>query len=309
MQKNMLMAIGGGGIGAAISMAFVAGSPGALLLVYITMLPLYLVAFSMGFSAATVACIAGMVIAAGLGGVINGLSFGVLHALPAWIVSWEWLASVREDGTGQKTAPYSLGRILGLVSVLAAVIILTGTLFIGSGGRGVLDVITSHIGGVFSAIGLDTTEPEVAQFRDSLVALFPGAMGVAWIAMTIVNALIAQRLLKRFGKNITDGPSFRNLSLPQWIALPMIGAAVAALAFDGDMGFIALNMTIILAVPFFFLGLSVVHWAIHRIEGFRIPLLIGLYMILLIFGWALVIVAALGMAEQWWGVRNRVATN
>lgn len=307
MQKNMLMAVSGGGLSAVASMAFFTGSPGALLLVYVSMLPLFMVAFGLGYTAGLIAFGTGLLVALGIGGTVNAVSYGILHTFPAWLVSRHYLNTTTDRNGQQSWAP--VGDALGVVALAVASIIVLGGLYIAGDVSNIRAVVSTHISNVFTIMGLELAKAEFAHLRDMLVTVFPAAMGVSWIVMTILNALLAQNLVTRLNTNVRPTPSFINMELPQWIAVPMIVSAVVTVATDGEIRYLAQNLTIVLAVPFFFLGLTVAHWAVRQVRGFRTLLIIGFYLILMISGWALAIVAAIGMAEQWWGLKGRFSQN
>ena len=64
----------------------------------------------------------------------------------------------------------------------------------------------------------------------------------------------------------------------------------------------------ILLVPFFYLGLAVVH-TFARDSRYRGWMLIATYGSMLILGWPVVLVAMLGLFEQGLGLRRRIAGN
>ena len=66
------------------------------------------------------------------------------------------------------------------------------------------------------------------------------------------------------------------------------------------------NLAMILAVPYFFLGLTVVHAWAHRVS-FTGTALVVFYLMLVIWGWAALIVAGIGVIEQWSGLGRRIA--
>jgi hypothetical protein len=303
MQKNMLIAVGGGSLSAVASMAFFNGTPGALLFVYMATLPLFLVTLSLGATAGMVACAAGLFVAFLMGGIFNAGSFGLLHAFPAWLVSKNCL--VQTDNPDGSKAWTPVGQVLGLLAMACGgIVLLTGFYVAGLDG-GIQGTIRTHLDEVFSVMALDLGDDAIGDLVAMLVSLFPGAMGAAWFMMTIVNALAAQSVLVRSGKNIRPTPDFKTFALPHWVAIPMLIAGVISLVSTGDVRYMAQNMTMILAIPYFFLGLAVAHWAIGHLRDFRIPLFIGFYIILVASGWALMLVTALGMLEQWAGLRNR----
>ncbi|NQV43403.1 MAG: DUF2232 domain-containing protein [Rhodospirillales bacterium] len=306
MQKNMIIAVGGGGLSAAASMAFLAGTPGALFFAYLATLPIFLVGFSMGPVAATVAGLGGFVMAGLLGGALAAGMYGLVHALPAWLVSRQSLLQTSTpDG---KTVWYPVGSILGSLSLFCAGLMGATGLFIMGNTDSLHGLVSEYLSEAFSFIAPAMTSVELGNVIEMLVSIFPGAMGASWILMLVVNALVAQRGLVRMGRNLRPSPRLKDLVLPQWLAWPMIGMAVLGLLASGDIRYIAQNTAIVLAVPYFFLGLSVVHWAVRRVT-FAGPLLVAFYLALFVSGWALLAVAAVGMAEQWAGLRSRFSTN
>ncbi|HRK95387.1 MAG TPA: DUF2232 domain-containing protein, partial [Rhodospirillales bacterium] len=92
-----------------------------------------------------------------------------------------------------------------------------------------------------------------------------------------------------------------------WLAWPLVGAAAVSLVTGGDVQYLARNVAMILATPYFFLGLTVVH-AFARRSAAKPALLSGFYVILVVFTLVVgAIVAGLGMIEQWVGLRERIA--
>lgn len=306
MQKNMIIAVGSGGLSAAASMAFITGTPGALLFAYLATLPVFLIGLSMGPVAATAAGLGGFVFAGLLGGAIAAGIYGLVHALPAWLVSRQsLLKTVTPDG---KTVWYPVGSILGSLALFCAGFMGALGLFLMGNVESLSDLLSGYLSDAFGFVAPALTAAELESMVGMMVSIFPGAMGASWVLMLVVNALLAQFVLVRMGRNLRPSPRFTELSLPQWMAYPMVLMAIIGLLASGDIRYIAQNTAIVLAVPYFFLGLSVVHWAVRRVS-FATLLLTGFYIALLVSGWALMLVAALGMAEQWAGIRNRFSTD
>ena len=303
MQKNMLIAVGSGGLSAVASMAFLSGMPGGLLFVYLATLPIFMVAFSMGIVAASIAAVSGIVMAGLIGGNLTAAAYGLFHALPAWFVSRQNLSS-RQAPDGS-IVWYPLGNILSALSILCAVLMIIGALvFTGNSVDTIEQSITQTLYETFSIMMPSLSDAEMLAMTGMLASIFPGAMGGSWVVMTAVNAVLAQAIVVRMDCNIRPTPRFMYMDLPQWAAWPLIISAVAALALGGEGRYMAQNVSLILATPFFFLGLSVIHWAVRRIS-FSFALLTVFYLIMVVSGWALMLVAALGMIEQWAGVRSR----
>ena len=78
-----------------------------------------------------------------------------------------------------------------------------------------------------------------------------------------------------------------------------------------ELKYIGRNLAMILAVPYIFLGLAVVH-ALARRLSFPGTFLAVFYIVLVYFvlgnsGWLVVVLAAVGMIEDWTGLRVRLA--
>jgi len=108
------------------------------------------------------------------------------------------------------------------------------------------------------------------------------------------------------GRNLRPSPAYAETTLPQWVSWPLVAAAALSLVGSGDIQFLGRNLAMVLAVPFFFVGLAVVH-ALARRVAYKGLILISFYVVLVLSGWAMVAVAGIGIAEQWFGVRNRFA--
>lgn len=303
MQKNMLIAVGSGGLSAVASMAFLTGSPGGLFFVYLATLPLFLVAFSTGPMAAGIAGASGFMIAGLLGGLIAAAMYGVVHAVPAWLVSRQVLSRQGEAGPWKP-----VGRVLCLLTLMCTAVLLGAALPAVSSTGGIAGAIEQHLLDAFRAMAPGMAANQRELLAATLTPLFPGAMGSSWVVMTVVNAIIAQAILTRAGKALRPSPVFGELTLPQWMAWPLIAAAALALLASGDAKYVAQNLAIMLAVPYFFLGLAVVHWAVRQ-ASMKGLVLGAFYFVLLISGWALLVVAAIGMLEQWAGLRGRFGGN
>lgn len=307
MSKDTLTALGAGALSAFASMAFLSGIPGALLVVYIAPLPLLLAGLAMGPQAASLAALGGIVVAGLAGGPMAGVLFTVIHGLPVWmIVRLALLRRTAEDG--DLSDWYPSGSILALISVYAAggfMVVMISAL---SEDGGLRVMITDYLGMLLGLIMPSMEEATMDQLIESVVPLFPGYMGVSWVVMVAVNASAALALLTRRGRLLRPDNRLDQLALPDWLSWLLIGAAALALIGTGEMQFAGRNLALILAVPFFFLGLSVVH-AVAGKTTFRGPFLVGFYLFLLLTGWIIFAVIAVGLAEQWTGLRRRLDKN
>ena len=86
----------------------------------------------------------------------------------------------------------------------------------------------------------------------------------------------------------------------------LFAAAVIGLVGSGDVAYVARNVAVVLLTPYFLVGLAVVHCFARQAHS-RNLLLIAFYSLLMIFFvFAAMLIAALGVAEQWVGIRRRL---
>jgi hypothetical protein len=129
-------------------------------------------------------------------------------------------------------------------------------------------------------------------------------MGTSWVVMAAVNASIAMAILTRAKRLERPKTKLADLSLPDWMSWFLIAAAAMALLGQGELEFFGRNLALILAVPFFFLGLGVVHDLARQI-AFPGVLLTAFYLIMFLSGWIAMAIIAAGLLEQWVGLRRR----
>ena len=311
MSKNMLIALGGGGLSAAASMTFLMGSPVALVFVYLAPLPLLLVGLGLGAKAVAVAGVAGFMVAGLIGGATTAGLYGLLNALPAALVVRQALMQ-RPTGPAGGVQWYPVGSILGWLTVLGAGIFLTAVLAgYAVGEAGLEGSVSTYLDRAFTIMAPALDETERAVVVAGFTPLFPGFVVTSWLVMTVVNGALAQALLARMGRGLRPRTALADLKLPEWMSTLLVAAAVVALLGPGELEYIGRNLVIILAVPFFFLGLAVIHALAHRAVPQATLLAVFYFMfygLLLITGWTAMMVAAIGVIEQWGGgLRRRFA--
>lgn len=303
MSKSMLIAIGGGGVSAIASLAGQFGVPGAVLVACLAPLPLMAVGLALGPKAAAIAAASGILFAFVVAGVAAATVFASLQALPAALVVERALAHGSWAGNdGARAAGVALASLAVFVALLAGAIAL-----IGAAGSGVETAVRGFLdrGLALTMSGLPVEARE--RFIETAAPMFVGLTGVSWQLLIAVNGVVAQRLLSRRGRAIRPTPAWSKLTLPEWFAWPLVGAAAISLVTSGDAQYLARNAAMILATPYFFLGLTVVH-ALARRTAAKGVLLGVFYAVLVVFTLiAGAIVAGLGMIEQWVGLRERIA--
>jgi len=306
MSRDKLIAVGCGGLSAVASLSLIAGSPGALLMVYLAPLPLLLAGLGMGASAAVLAGGAGMVLTVLLGGVMAAALYGLIHALPAWLVVRQALSKLQPAAAGTGGKWYPAGSILSWLTLLgAAVFLLAGVSGLG-GGAGIEAAVSSLLDSIFAALVPTLGEADRGILVAAMAPVFPWVTTASWVLMMVLNVILAQGILVRLKKNLRPSPALADLELPDWMSWLLVASAAVALMGTGNIEYIGRNLAMIMAIPFFFLGLAVVH-GLSRKVTFPGVLLASFYSILIISQWAKLVVAGVGVIEQWFGLRGRFA--
>ena len=314
MPKNTLIALGAGVLAALAATAFLSRAPGALMLVYFADLPLFMAGFAFGPQAAAIGGAAGFMAAGLIGGGIAAGVFGIMQALPVWLVVRQLLlqrpaavaGSARaSDEPGGQIEWYPIGDMLCWLTFFAAAMLVVMTLTSLTGGQGLSVLVSTNLDEILKGLAPQWDEDHRASMVAAIVPMFPGAIGVSWLVMTIVNATLAHGFLTRLKKILRPSPAYAALDLPQWISWPLVLSALLALLGSGEMEYTGRNLAMILVVPFFFLGLAVVHTWARRVNHSGM-VLTAFYLVLVLSGWATIVVAGIGMAELWIGLRHRM---
>lgn len=308
MDKRALLAVGGGGVSALVALTAFMGAPGGLLLFYLSPLPLLMVGLALGTPAIGLASLGGLLLVALVGGLPAAGLYAAMHALPSGVVTVQALMRRVGGANDDPDAWYPLGGILTTLTVLAAFLAMAMALSL-SGPDGIEAAVHGVIDQVLTVTAAGFGEGERRQFASAITPYFLGASAVGWLAMVVVNAILAQVLLARRGWALRPTPRWSRLILPDWLTWPLVTAAVVALLAPGDTSYLAHNLVVIFAVPYFFLGLAVVHQAVAANQARGLLLAAFYFALIVFFLLAATIVTGIGIAEQWVGVRQRLRGN
>lgn len=304
MPTALVAALAGGAVSALFYAAVLFGGTGALILAYLAPLPLFLAGLWLGLGATAIAGgTAAVLVALATGSVTALLGYAISAAIPAAFVVRQALLARPSAGGGVEWYPPGL-LLMGLTGFGIAAFFAAVLWTIGEPG-GLEGVLRETLAGMVRAVapeGKTATGPEAF----GIARLMPGLVVVSWLLMTIINGALAQGLLMRFSRNRRPPMRITAVELPGWLPLAF-ALVVAGAALLPDMaGFLALNVALVLAVPFGFAGLAVVHAYAGRRKA-RVALLVGFYLFLFLFGWPIAVLVGLGVIEQWIGLRRRWA--
>jgi hypothetical protein len=278
---------------------------GALLFALAAPLPLFAVGLSHGLAAAVVAAIAATAAVTFAAGWARAGLYAVTDGvLVIGMVRFALLNRPTADGG---TEWYPPGHLLAGLTLYGVAAFVALALSLGSGDQGLEGGVSALLDGFRRALAdAGQDNPATEHVLATLKRVIPSLVVGWWIIVMAVNAVVAQKILARMGQAFRPSPDLATTSPPVWLLAVAVAAAAVALVGSGWPGFVATNVALILCVPYLLTGLAVIHAISGRWNG-RAAILIAVYLLLLLFGWPLIVVAGLGMVEHWVGLRQRFA--
>jgi hypothetical protein len=313
MMTTALIALAAGSASALMFASTISGALISLLLFYLAPLPLMVAALGWGPLSAT---IGGIAAAIGLGAIFGlpyCIAFVLMVALPAW-----WLGhlallgrpavTVASAGNGATPpAPvmewYPIGRILLWTAGFAALTTMAALFTLGSDAATITATLRR---GLLRILGMrDTTPPasDTEQLIDALVTIAPVAAATITMMTLTLNLWLAGKITATSGRLHRPWPDMKSAALP-----PMTLAGLAlALAFCFTGGLAAMLAQIVsaaLMMAYALTGFAVLHTLTLAMKS-RALWLSGTYAIVLVFGWPVLAVVGLGLADAVFGFRQR----
>jgi hypothetical protein len=279
-------------------------------------LPLFMAALGWGLTPGAVAALSACIFAAAAmafaGNLEISLPFVLAFALPSLLLAR--LAMLRRPpGQADAAAPpewYPLNRLLLWMVGLAIGGFLAGELVaVLATGKGLHALFEPYIDQMVPEEvrqRLTAAEPGKLDWptvRHIFAGVVPSGLGMAWQFIMIANLSAAVAILGRAQKLLRPPLGWNKLVLPRMLAPALLVCLLLAFALPGASYWTG-TAAMQLFVPYFFLGLTVLH-AIPVVGPGRIMLL-GLFYFL-IFQGAGIFVALLGLGEQWFGLRARLS--
>ncbi|MCC9625572.1 YybS family protein [Thalassospira sp. MA62] len=294
MQRDTLIAIGSGLGSAVLFLVVLTGHPIAFLLSYFGHLPLFLTGLWQGPKRLLVAAIAACGALILLGGLLPFTIFLIVFAGPAMLLTRMALV-IRKDQNGN-LAFLPSGIVVSVVVVMVALIMafIIGTL--AAEGVDLQELIGQFLRQMYSTMGVPVSS-DVEGLIGVFQTYFPAVAAVSWLLMLFANAAIAQAILVRAGKNLRPSPKMANFALPGWSLFAFALAGFTVGFADGSLAFLARNVAVVLAVPFLFQGLALVHGQAARWPQKRVILTV-FYIVAVLSTWSYVAITGLGIVEH-----------
>ena len=260
MNSGTALAIGGGLLSGLLFLSAL-GGPAFILLQYVAQLPLFAVGLALGLGPVVIAGAVASALTLVVD-VVSGLVFVLVYGLPVLLVVRQALLN-RAGSAGVEW--YPPGLLLAAITGYAAMGLALAAVVLSGQESGMAGAVVRLIQQTAEALTDGQVGPELTETLTQYAFLLPALIGVSWICMVAINAVLAQNLLANLGRNLRPSPRYADIRLPIWPAYALGGAAVLWLiAGANNFGFAAAARLIVLMTPFFLQGLAVVHVLARR---------------------------------------------
>jgi hypothetical protein len=312
IYATIFMALAAGCTSALMFASIISGALLSLLLCYLAPLPLLVAALGWG---PICAAIGGLAAGAGLGamfGLAYGIAFAITVALPAW-----WLGHLAllgrpiAAGAPSPGAPspvanelewYPVGRILLWIAGFSILSTIAALLTLGSDAASITGVLRRGLLRLFEPREAPLSD-DAEHWVDALVTLAPAA-GVAVALLTLtLNVWLSAKITATSGQLRRPWPDLRSTVLPS-MTLPALFVAVAFCFTGGLLALVAEIATAALMMAYALVGFAVLHILTLRMKS-RAFWLGTTYGIVIVFGWPILALVALGLADAVFDFRQR----
>jgi hypothetical protein len=312
MIAIVLIAIAAGSASALMFASIVSGALISLLLFYLAPLPLMVAALGWGPLSAT---IGGIVAATGLGAIFGlpyCIAFAVTVALPAW-----WLGHLallgrpRANGVspGNGASPvapdlewYPVGRILLWITGFAALTTMAALLTLGTDAAAITGALRRGLLRILGPRDAASTG-ETEQWIDAVVTIAPAAAAIVAMMTLTLNLWLAARITATSGRLHRPWPDLKSAALPP-MTLAALCVAIAFCFTGGLLAILAQIVTAALMMAYALTGFAVLHTLTLALKS-RALWLGCTYAIMVVFGWPVLAMVILGLADAIFGFRQR----
>jgi hypothetical protein len=312
MIAILFMALAAGCTSALMFASIISGALLSLLLCYLAPLPLLVAALGWG---PTCAAIGGVAAAAGLAamfGFAYGAAFAITVALPAfWLGHLALLGRPIALGDASPGIPaavnddlewYPVGRILLWIAGFATLSTIAALLTLGSDAASITNVLRRGLLRLFEPRETPLSD-DAEHWVDALVSLAPAA-GVSVALMTLtLNLWLSAKITATSGQLRRPWPDLRGTTLPP-MTLPALFIAIAFCFTGGLLAMLAQIATAALMMAYALIGFAVLHMLTTPMKS-RAFWLGTTYAVVVVFGWPILALVALGLADALFDLRRR----
>jgi hypothetical protein len=312
MIMIVLIAVAAGCASALMFASIVSGALISLLLFYLAPLPLMVAGLGWGPLSAT---IGGIAAATGLGAIFGlpyCIAFVLTVALPAWWLGHLALLGRPTDNaapSGNGATPiapalewYPVGRILLWIAGFAVLTTMAALLTLGSDAATITAALKRGLMRVLGPRNA-TSRGEIEQWVDALVVIAPAAAAIVAMMTLTLNLWLAARITATSGRLHRPWPDLKSAELPP-MTLVALSVAIAFCFTGGLLAILAQIVSAALMMAYAITGFAVLHTLTLALKS-RALWLSCAYAIVVVFGWPVLAMVALGIADAIFGFRQR----
>jgi hypothetical protein len=314
MVQLVLIGISAGAASALLFASVASGSLLSVLLFYLAPLPILIAAMGWSHWAALIAAVGASASLAAVFGGFFFIAFLVGIGLPAWWLGYLALLArpvTNGAGTADGLEWYPVGHLVFWAATISAIIVMSAMLNFGTDADSFRTSLRSGLERMFQVQertpsgGGAPPRRDLSRLVDFLVAALPPAAAVLTTITSAVNLWLADRVVKISGRMRRPPSDLSAMQFP--VAAPALAAlAVAGSFLPGLTGIAAGVLAASLLMAYAIMGFAVLH-VITRAMGGRPFLLGGIYVAVIVFGWPILAMSLLGLADTAFGLRSRAA--
>lgn len=312
MANVLLIGLGAGAASALLFASIVSGSPLAILLFYLSALPVMIAAIAWSHMAGLFALLFGATALAVVLSSWIALVYLAAVATPAYVLAYLSMLG-REVAPASGAAPaemewYPVGRLILWAAFIAFALVTFVIFQFGTS----FEQYQKEIRATFERVlklqariaadqplklpGVQNSE----QFLNTMVAIMPAAAAVLSMLTSVINLWLAGRVAVISGRLRRPWPNLHEVSLPLSASF-LLAAALAVSFMSGMPGFVAAIAVAVLVTAYAMVGFSVIHALANT------WIRVGAWLGVILLGWPLLFVAILGIADTVFNLRGRKA--
>jgi hypothetical protein len=294
MVQIVLVGLGAGAASALLLASIASGSIAAVLLVYLSPLPILIAA--LGWSH-----LAGLIAAASATAAVAIFARVFLVAVPVVAFGAWWLGYLTLLARPSANSPadtlewYPVGRLVLWGAVIGTLVVAVTVPLFGTD----QESLQAAVRKLYERILTDKA------MIDFVVIAIPAVAAAFSTVICLVNLWLAARIVRVSGRLSRPWPDLAALTLPP-AALGLLAAAIAGSFLPDLIGVLSAAFAASLLMAFAILGFAVLH-AITRGHGSRGIVLAGTYAAAVTIGWPVLAMSVLGLADTVLDIRQRVA--
>ncbi|MBR0706011.1 DUF2232 domain-containing protein [Bradyrhizobium liaoningense] len=317
MMAFGLIALIAGAASALMFASIVSGALISLVLFYLAPLPLMVASIGWGPLCAS---LGGITAAIGLGalfGLPYCIAFAVTVALPAWWLGHLVLlsrqvgpvaldASAAEPPVEPELEWYPVGRLLLWIAGFATLTTIAALLTLGTDAETITGTLQRGLLRILRSTDPQTSA-EASQLVDALVRIAPAAATIVAMMTLTLNLWLSAKVTATSGRLRRPWPDLKTAELPP-MTLVALCIALAFCFTGGLLAIVAQITTAALMMGYALTGFAVLHTLTLALKS-RTFWLGSTYAVVVVFGWPVIAMVILGLADAVFGFRERFLRN